>query len=152
MGILGQAARNEGPPPVPASTWRIVLGMVLTIAGAYYVVMVAVNSPWAWRSADRRLHLARLALAVLGMGFVLYLVSAELLIIKAICIWCTAVHVVTFAELILVLATVPTMLSWGVEHEDPTPAHPTPGSRPRNTAGRPGDGRPTQRSAASRRP
>jgi uncharacterized membrane protein len=75
--------------------------------------MVGLCSPWAWRAADRRIHLARLALAVLGIGFVLYLVAAELLIIKAICLWCTSVHVITFAQLLVVLSTVPTMLGWG---------------------------------------
>ena len=51
--------------------------------------------------------------SVLGIGFVLYLLSAELLIIGAICIYCTGVHIVTFAQLVLVMATVPAMLGWG---------------------------------------
>ena len=37
------------------------------------------------------------------MGFVLYLVSAELLIIHAICLWCTAVHVITFILFVLIV-------------------------------------------------
>jgi uncharacterized membrane protein len=37
------------------------------------------------------------------------------LIIGAICIYCTGVHIVTFAQLVLVMATVPTMLGWGRE-------------------------------------
>jgi uncharacterized membrane protein len=90
------------------------LGMPVAVLGlGYWVVMTALNSPWAWRSADRRIHAARLALSVLGIGFVLYLLSAELLIIGAICIYCTGVHIITFAQLVLVMATVPAMLGWG---------------------------------------
>ena len=86
---------------------------VAVLGLGYWVVMTALNSPWAWRSADRRIHVARLTLSVLGIGFVLYLLSAELLIIGAICIYCTGVHIVTFAQLVLVMATVPAMLGWG---------------------------------------
>jgi uncharacterized membrane protein len=99
---------------VTTSPQSYVFGIPVAILGlGYYVVVTAINSPWAWRSSSRRIHKARLALSVLGIGFVLYLVSAELLIIKAICIYCTAVHVVTFALLVLVMSTVPTMLGWG---------------------------------------
>jgi uncharacterized membrane protein len=37
------------------------------------------------------------------MAFVLWLVAAELLIIKNICLYCTGVHVVTFLLLILIV-------------------------------------------------
>lgn len=84
-----------------------VLGLV------FFVAMIALCSPMAWRAADRRLHLARLALSVVGLCFVLYLVAAELLIIGSICLWCTSVHVITFLLFVLVLTTVPAMLGWG---------------------------------------
>jgi uncharacterized membrane protein len=41
-------------------------------------------------------------MAVVGICFALYLISAELLIINAICIWCTSVHVLTFTLFVLV--------------------------------------------------
>jgi uncharacterized membrane protein len=59
--------------------------------------MVALNSPWGWRL--QRLPLVRwlrLGSVVAGMGFVLYLIYAELIEIRAICLWCTSVHVATF--------------------------------------------------------
>jgi uncharacterized membrane protein len=46
-----------------------------------------------------------------GMGMVFYLLYAELFSIKAICLWCTAVHVVTFLLFVLVVATFPSMAS-----------------------------------------
>ena len=110
---------------VTTSAQSYVFGIPVAVLGlAYYTVMAVVNSPWAWRARDRRVHVARLVLAVAGMCFVLYLISAELLIIKAICIYCTGVHIVTFAQLILVVATVPTMLGVGQ-----APARPPSGGR-----------------------
>jgi uncharacterized membrane protein len=79
----------------------------------FYVVMVAINSPWAWRAADRRVHMVRLGLSVVGICFALYLVACELLIIGNICLWCTSVHIITFALFVVIVTTVPRMLGWG---------------------------------------
>jgi uncharacterized membrane protein len=86
----------------------------------FYTVVTGLNLPVAWRSTDRRVHIARLAVLTLGMCFALYLVSAELLIIGAICLWCTGVHVVTFVLFVLVVQTVPHMLGWGQREAVPT--------------------------------
>ncbi|HVC15294.1 MAG TPA: vitamin K epoxide reductase family protein [Acidimicrobiales bacterium] len=88
---------------VPVALWGLI----------FFVAMTAVNLPVAWRSADRRLHGLRLAMGAGGICFVLYLVSAEFLIIKNICLWCTGVHVVTFLLFVLLMITVPQMLGWG---------------------------------------
>jgi uncharacterized membrane protein len=44
------------------------------------------------------------------MLFVLWLIAAELLIIKSICLWCTGVHVVTFVLFVITLTTAPALL------------------------------------------
>ncbi len=62
---------------------------VAVLGLGFYAAMTVLNLPVAWRSTDRRVHIARLGMLVLGMCFALYLVSAELLIIGAICLWCT---------------------------------------------------------------
>jgi len=51
----------------------------------------------------------RLALAVSGVCFVLYLLAAELFSIKAICLWCTGVHITTFLLFVLVMSSYPLM-------------------------------------------
>lgn len=79
----------------------------------FYIVLVAINLPAAWRSQDRRVHLLRFGLLCVGMAFALYLVACELLIIGKICLWCTSVHVITFCLFVLTVSTVPTMLGWG---------------------------------------
>jgi uncharacterized membrane protein len=65
--------------------------------------MCALCSPWAWRSAAPWIRTARLAGAVAGMAFVLWLVYAELFAIRAICLWCTVVHVLAFALFVIVV-------------------------------------------------
>ena len=80
----------------------------------FYTAMVGINLPPLWRTGGewgRRIAWARLALAVSGIGFVFYLVYSELFTIKAICLWCTGVHIVTFALFVLIVATFPTMVS-----------------------------------------
>jgi uncharacterized membrane protein len=63
---------------------------------AFYVFMVAVNSPWGWRSKLPAVYWARLGSVIVGMVFVLYLLYVELIEISNICLWCSAVHLVTF--------------------------------------------------------
>jgi uncharacterized membrane protein len=98
---------------VTTSAQSYFLGVPVALWGLlFYVAMAALNLPVAWRSTDRRVHALRLLMGVLGICFVLYLVSAELLIIKNICLWCTGVHVVTFLLFVLLVTTVPQMLGW----------------------------------------
>jgi uncharacterized membrane protein len=89
------------------------LGIPVAFLGLFqYVVMTGLCTPWAWRSKRREVHLARLAFAAVGMGFVLWLIAAELLIIGSICEYCTAVHIITFALFICMITTIPGMLGW----------------------------------------
>jgi uncharacterized membrane protein len=96
-----------------------ILGLV------FYVFVVAIMSPWAWRMerwevrlGRRRLriechqvNLVRLATMIAGMGFVMYLLYAELYQIGKICLYCTSVHVITF---LLFAITVVCAAIWGL--------------------------------------
>ena len=89
------------------------LGMPVAVLGlADYAVMTALVTPWAWRSALRVVHLARFALSVMAMVFVLWLVYAEIIVIGHICLYCTGVHIVTFALLIVLTQVAPRQLGW----------------------------------------
>jgi uncharacterized membrane protein len=70
----------------------------------YYVVMVALVSPWAWRMANPWVWWARLAGAIGGVGMVAYLVFVEAVQLKAICLYCTGVHIITFLLFLAILA------------------------------------------------
>ena len=69
-------------------------------------------SPWAWQATRREIHLLRIASLVVGIGFVLYLIYAELFIIGSICLYCTSVHALTFALFVL---TVIAAAAWGLK-------------------------------------
>jgi uncharacterized membrane protein len=77
-----------------------------------YVVMTVLNSPWVWRAKNYWIHVARYVLSVVSMCFVLWLLTAELLIIKSLCLYCTGVHIVTFALFIVLTQVSPTQLGW----------------------------------------
>ena len=82
---------------------------------AFYVVGTALMTPWAWRMQRREVAVLRLAAMVAGMGFVMYLIYAEVVQIQDICEYCTGVHVITF---LLFCITVVTAALWGLTPAD----------------------------------
>ncbi|MGH9081399.1 MAG: vitamin K epoxide reductase family protein [Acidimicrobiales bacterium] len=97
---------------VTTSPQSVIFGIPVAMLGlAYFVPMVLLCLPAAWRAADRRVHLARLAFAIIGVGMILYLLIAELFIIKAICLWCSSVHVVTFLLFVIIVTATPLVLA-----------------------------------------
>jgi uncharacterized membrane protein len=98
---------------VITSSQSMVFGVIpVAVLGlAFYVAAVPLFSPWAWRIQRREVHLLRLGSVVVGMGFVLYLIYAELYQIGDICEYCTGVHIVTF---LLFCITVFSAAIWGL--------------------------------------
>jgi uncharacterized membrane protein len=87
---------------VTTSEQSVVFGIPVAVLGlAFYVFMVAIMSPWAWKARRREVGWVRLASLVVGIGFVLYLIYAELFDIGSICLYCTSVHVITFFLFVL---------------------------------------------------
>ena len=98
---------------VTTSPESYALGIPMVILGlGYFSVMSILNSPLIWRRPERWLAISRTTLAVVGVLFVLWLVAAEILIIGHVCLWCTAVHVVTLALLIVLTRVAPVQLGW----------------------------------------
>ena len=97
---------------VITSSQSMVFGIlpVAVLGLAFYVVAVPLFSPWGWRLKQRAVHQLRLASVIVGMGFVMYLIYAELQI-GSICEYCTGVHVVTF---LLFCITVFSAAIWGL--------------------------------------
>ena len=99
---------------VTQSPQSYVFGIPVAMLGlAFFVPMILLCLPAAWRTGTRWVHWARLALSVTGIGMILYLISAELFAIKAICLWCTSVHVVTFALFVVIATSAPVVLAPG---------------------------------------
>ena len=90
---------------------------VAVLGLAFYVVAVPLFSPWGWRFTgrgritQREVSWLRLVSVIVGMGFVMYLIYAEVAQIKNICEYCTGVHIVTF---LLFCMTVVSAAWWGL--------------------------------------
>jgi uncharacterized membrane protein len=90
---------------VTTSAQSAVLGVPVAVIGiVYFLAMAALLVPAAWRTRSPAVGILRLGGAVAGIGMVLWLVYAELVILHAVCLWCTAVHVLTFALFVAVVA------------------------------------------------
>jgi len=102
---------------VTTSPQSIVFGIPVAVLGlAFFVFLVAIMSPWAWQARRREVHMLRIASMVVGIGMVIYLVYAEFIIIGAICLYCTSVHIITF--LLFVLTTFGAA-AWGLKPGEP---------------------------------
>jgi uncharacterized membrane protein len=92
---------------VTTSAQSMVFGVlpVAVLGLAFYVFMTAANSPWGWRMRIPLVWWTRIGSVVVGMGFVLYLLYAEIIQIGNICLWCTSVHAITFLLFVLLVFT-----------------------------------------------
>ena len=112
---------------VTTSPQSIVFGIPVAVLGlAFYVFLAAIMSPYAWRSGRRDIAVARMVSLVVGIGFVLYLLYAELFQIGSICLYCTSVHVITF--LLFVLTGLAAAI-WGLAPRPTVPSGPAPPAR-----------------------
>ena len=98
---------------VTTSAQSEILHIPVAILGlANFTVLTALNTPWAWHSNWRWLHVTRFVLVIVSMCFVLWLIYAEVIIIGNICVYCTGVHLTTFVLLIVMTRVAPTQLGW----------------------------------------
>jgi uncharacterized membrane protein len=103
---------------VTTSSYSKVVGIPVAVLGlAFFAVMLVLQLPAMWSRTGAAIRRARVGWAVLGLATVLYLLYAELFKIDAICLWCTAVHVLTFIVFVsTVLATLSTELPLDDRH------------------------------------
>lgn len=82
---------------VTSSSYSLLFGMPVAVLGLlFFVVMLLLHLPAAWRSTSQPLQFIRLAMVVGGMGMVFWLLYAELFKLNAICLYCSATHILTF--------------------------------------------------------
>jgi uncharacterized membrane protein len=103
---------------VITSPQSMVFGVIpVAILGLlFYIFLVAIMTPWAWRTRRREIAWLRLGSMVVGMGFVIYLIYAELYQIGKLCEYCTGVHVITF---LLFGITMVSAAIWGLGKAKP---------------------------------
>jgi uncharacterized membrane protein len=81
---------------VTTSEQSVVFGIPVVLYGLFFfAVMLVACLPVLWRNPAPLVRYGRLGFALVGVGFAAYLVYAELFVINAICLWCTAVHLLT---------------------------------------------------------
>jgi len=94
---------------VTTSQQSTILGVPVAVLGlVWFLAMAALCAPRAWRSGSAAIRVGRLVAVIAAMGMILWLVYAELFIIRAICLWCTAAHVIAFA-----LFSIVVLYGWG---------------------------------------
>jgi uncharacterized membrane protein len=91
---------------VTSSPQAMLFGFLpVALAGLlFFVAMTLLCTPRAWHSGTPALRWARVAGVVAGVAMVCYLVYVEFHVLGALCLWCTAVHGVTFVLFVVVLA------------------------------------------------
>jgi uncharacterized membrane protein len=102
---------------VTTSAESHLLGIPVALLGLlFYIFLVPVMSPWGWRLTGsslvaRWLPTVRLVSICVGICMVIYLLYAELFMIRNICLYCTSVHIMTF---LLFVFTVLAAGMWGL--------------------------------------
>ncbi len=97
---------------VTTSAQSELFGISVALLGLlWFLGLCVLFSPWVWRWTAPWLRIVRVATVTFGMAFVLWLLYAELFVIRAICLWCTVVHVLAFALFVIVVL-------YGVETEE----------------------------------
>ena len=91
---------------VTTSTWSVIAGVPVAVLGlAWAAAMVLLTLPVVWRMHRPWVDALRLAGATAGALMVLYLVYVELFRVGAICLWCTAIHLIALCLFGVVLTS-----------------------------------------------
>jgi uncharacterized membrane protein len=95
---------------VTTSKYSKIHGIPVSVLGLiFFAVTIVLQTPQAWASRSQWIRYGRIAWQALGVVTALWLVYAELFKLHAICLWCTAVHVLSLIIFITtVLGTVAT--------------------------------------------
>jgi uncharacterized membrane protein len=118
-GCSDKAGSTFDCTAVITSPQSMVFGVIpVAILGVvFYVFAIGIFSPWAWRLerlwfiTRRDVSLVRLGSMIVGMGFAVYLIYAELVQIGQACEYCSGVHLVTF---LLFCITLFSVAIWGL--------------------------------------
>jgi uncharacterized membrane protein len=81
---------------VTTSQYSKIHGIPVAVLGlVFFAVMLGLQNRPAWASPSPALRIGRLLWSLVGVGTAAWLIYAELFKLSAVCLWCTAVHVVS---------------------------------------------------------
>lgn len=96
---------------VLTSSSSVVAGIPVPVFGVvFFTGLGALCLPAAWRARSPWVRRLRMGTVIVGITAVLHLVATELFTVKKICLWCTGVHLVTFALFVIVVTSSPTVI------------------------------------------
>jgi uncharacterized membrane protein len=103
--LICQASGHINCAKVTTSSQSEIFGHIpVAIVGlVYFAVMTLLMTPWSWRIHNVWLDRFRLIATGGAMGMVIYLISVEIHL-RAICEYCTGVHILNFLLFFGVLA------------------------------------------------
>jgi uncharacterized membrane protein len=89
---------------VTTSSYSEILGVPVALLGLlFFVAMLIVQTPWSWRLQTNFFRISRLVFSSTGILFVLWLLYVEFHLLHNICLYCTGVHILTFAIFVVTL-------------------------------------------------
>jgi uncharacterized membrane protein len=87
---------------VTTSPQSTIIGIPVAVLGlVFFAAMGILTLPRLWHERSSAVRWTRVGLAGVGVVTVIYLLYVELFVVDAICLWCTAVHVLTIALFVL---------------------------------------------------
>jgi uncharacterized membrane protein len=80
---------------VTTSQYATIHGLPVVVLGlVFFAIMIGLQSRPAWASTSPGVKAGRVLWSLAGVGTAAWLVYAELFKLNAICLWCTAVHII----------------------------------------------------------
>jgi uncharacterized membrane protein len=89
---------------VTSSSYSEVYGIPAAVLGlVFFIGMLILQLPMLWKSSSILLRRLRLAYSIIGLCTVFWFVFVEFHRLDAICLYCSAVHVLTFCLFVVTL-------------------------------------------------
>lgn len=89
---------------VTTSSYSQIHGIPVALLGLiFFVIMFILQLPMMWNSASALIKYGRLAFSIIGLLSVFWFVYVEFHKLHAICLYCTGVHIMTFAIFVVTL-------------------------------------------------
>lgn len=118
---------------VTSSAYSVVPGtsLPITVPGIGWALVSAVLAILGLRAQANNRRLARIYCiwSLLALLFVLYLVYVEIVLLHAICAWCTGLHIVVLATFLITLVQLLSPSPEADEHENEEPSSLTTASK-----------------------
>jgi uncharacterized membrane protein len=106
---------------VTTSQYAKIGGVPVAVLGlVFFAVMIGIQSRPAWASTSPVMRIGRLLWSLVGVGTAAWLIYVELFKVDAVCLWCTAVHVI--AVLLFVVTAFATAATADLAPEDCGPS------------------------------